>query len=80
MDIQLPEMDGLEATKRIMQAAKESNRTALIVGLTAHASEEDRRRCLNAGMVAYLAKPVQPGELLRALDDVLLDNHQANGR
>jgi PAS domain S-box-containing protein len=80
MDIQLPEMDGLEATKRIMQSAKEANRTALIVGLTAHASEEDRRRCLNAGMVAYLAKPVQPGELLRALDDVLLDNHQANGR
>ncbi|MGL4555452.1 MAG: ATP-binding protein [Gemmataceae bacterium] len=71
MDIQLPEMDGLEATQRILGAAKEAGRPALIVGLTAHASDEDRRRCLEAGMVAYLAKPVQPGELLLALDDVL---------
>jgi CheY-like chemotaxis protein len=43
----------------------------VIIGLTAHASEEDRARCLEAGMLAYLSKPVQPRDLLDIIDRAL---------
>jgi PAS domain S-box-containing protein len=71
MDVQLPEMDGLEATIQIMEHARSTGRQALIIGLTAHASEEDRIRCLEAGMLAYLSKPVQPRDLLDVIDKAL---------
>jgi signal transduction histidine kinase/ActR/RegA family two-component response regulator len=71
MDVQLPEMDGLEATIQIMEHARATGRQAVIIGLTAHASEEDRARCLEAGMLAYLSKPVHPRDLLDVIDRAL---------
>lgn len=63
MDLQMPKMDGLEATRAIRQREQAKRRHTPIVGLTASAMREDRTRCLEAGMDAYLAKPVRPEEL-----------------
>ncbi len=65
MDVQMPEMGGLEATAAIREKEKGGQRHIPIVALTAHSMKGDRDRCLAAGMDAYLAKPVQ-GEQLRA--------------
>jgi CheY-like chemotaxis protein len=71
MDVQLPEMDGVEASRLIMEEARRVGKPAVILGLTAHASPEDQQRCLEAGMAAYIAKPVQPRDLLEAMDRLL---------
>jgi len=66
MDVQMPVLDGLAATKRIRE--RESlNRSTPILALTANALEGDQRMCLEAGMDGFLAKPVQAGQLFRAL-------------
>lgn len=66
MDVRMPEMDGLEATRRI-RATLPPDRQPRVVALTAHALREDRQMCLNAGMDDYLSKPFQPAELKAAL-------------
>ena len=69
MDVQMPGLDGLEATRRIRAgAAGEAVRRVPIVALTAHAMREDEERCLAAGMDAYLAKPLDPPALFRAIE------------
>ncbi len=65
MDIQMPEMDGIEATRRLR--AKYGEATPYIIALTANAMEEDRNHTLQAGMHAYLTKPVRREELADAL-------------
>jgi CheY-like chemotaxis protein len=57
MDVQMPHMDGLEATAEIRKLGCE-RATIPIIGVTAHATEEDRRACLDAGMNDFLTKPV----------------------
>jgi PAS domain S-box-containing protein len=68
MDIQMPEMDGLEATLALRKWERQSSRHVPILAMTAHAMPGDRERCLRAGMDGYLSKPVRIGDLLRAVE------------
>jgi CheY-like chemotaxis protein len=70
MDIQMPEMDGFEATAVIRSRERARGRTLPIVAMTAHAMQGDRERCLEAGMNGYVAKPIR-------IDDVLEEIAQA---
>ncbi|HEX2754799.1 MAG TPA: GAF domain-containing protein, partial [Candidatus Limnocylindrales bacterium] len=65
MDVQMPRMDGLEATRRVR--ARWPQRAVRIVGLTANAMAGDREACLEAGMDDYVSKPIRPDELARAI-------------
>jgi two-component system, sensor histidine kinase and response regulator len=69
MDVQMPQMDGLAATRAIRQREAEAavERPLPIIGLTAHAMQGDRERCIEAGMNEYVTKPIRPDELRRAL-------------
>jgi CheY-like chemotaxis protein len=70
MDVQMPELGGLEATAIIREKEKETGTHIPIVALTAHALRGDRERCLEAGMDAYLSKPIQPQQLRDLIEDV----------
>ncbi len=71
MDMQMPEMDGFEATHQIRELQSAFGPRIPIVAMTAHAMKGDRERCLAAGMDAYLAKPIQPRELAKTLELLL---------
>jgi DNA-binding response OmpR family regulator len=65
MDVQMPEMDGLQATREIRKQL--SAEQLPIVAMTAHAMEEERRRCLDAGMNDHVSKPLDPAVLIATL-------------
>jgi CheY-like chemotaxis protein len=71
MDLQMPEMDGFEATAAIRLREKTAGGRIPIVALTAHAMEGDRQRCLDADMDGYVSKPVKAVELFEVIDRVM---------
>ncbi|HET7102045.1 MAG TPA: response regulator, partial [Terriglobia bacterium] len=71
MDIQMPEMDGLEATAAIRALEAGRPRRLPIIAMTAHAMKGDRPRFLDAGMDGYIAKPVQPQELVNVIEQTV---------
>ena len=68
MDVQMPVMNGLEATARIRREEQERGGHMPIVAMTAHAMHGDRERCLAAGMDGYLVKPMQAEDLIAAVE------------
>jgi signal transduction histidine kinase/ActR/RegA family two-component response regulator len=79
MDVQMPEMDGLEATAGIRRQEKPEARRIPILALTAYAMKGDAERCKAAGMDGYISKPVQPEELYRTILQALAKVGQASG-
>jgi CheY-like chemotaxis protein len=70
MDIQMPEMDGLEATEEIRKREEVTGKHIPIIALTAHAFEEDKKKCLETGMNAYTTKPIRVRELFAIIEDI----------
>jgi signal transduction histidine kinase/DNA-binding response OmpR family regulator len=77
MDIQMPEMDGLTATRKIRENERSSPYHVPIIAMTAHAMKGDRELCIGAGMDEYVSKPISSEALKRALAIVLLGRHDA---
>ena len=68
MDVQMPNLDGLEASLRIREKEKETGEHIPIVAMTAYAMSGDRKRCLAAGMDDYLTKPIEPEGLYQVVE------------
>ena len=79
MDVQMPNLSGLEATRAIRQSEKSTGRHLPIVAMTAHAMKGDRERCLEAGMDAYVAKPIQAAELFAAFEGLASPSSAPSG-
>ncbi|WP_114750150.1 ATP-binding protein [Pleomorphovibrio marinus] len=76
MDIQMPEMDGVEATRSIRNMGKEEIRDLPIIALTAGALKEEREKCLKAGMQDFLVKPIQINALSSVLSRYFIDSSE----
>ncbi|MDB5344975.1 MAG: hybrid sensor histidine kinase/response regulator [Schlesneria sp.] len=77
MDVQMPELDGLDATREIRQREEISGRHLPIIAMTAHAMKGDRELCLAAGMDGYLMKPIRAEQLFRQIEDATDDRRSA---
>ena len=76
MDVRMPEMDGLEATKAIRALSRPDAKTVPIVAMTANAFDEDVQRSLQAGMNAHLSKPVESEHLYKTLEELIWEKDQ----
>jgi len=72
MDVQMPEIDGFEATATIRKMEEGTGTHLPVVAMTAHAMHGDKERCLAAGMDGYVSKPINVRELLAVLESVLV--------
>lgn len=79
MDVQMPEMDGFDATRAIRERERETGEHVPIVAMTAHALKGDRERCLEAGMDDYISKPVRIKDLFDCLEKLLAALPEAGG-
>src|SRR5216683_6749679 len=68
MDVQMPELDGFEATAKIRELEKQTGKHIPIIAMTAHALKGDEQRCIEAGMDGYVSKPIRTNELYAALE------------
>jgi CheY-like chemotaxis protein len=75
MDVQMPVMDGLMATRKIREQEATAKSRLPIIALTARAMHEDESICIEAGMDAYLTKPLQSEDLFRILDALTSGQH-----
>ncbi len=73
MDVQMPEMDGFEATAAIRETERAGGRRTPIVAMTAHAMQSDEERCLQAGMNGYVSKPIDAKKLFGVISSVVRD-------
>ena len=71
MDIRMPVMDGLTATRKIRESGREDGKTVPIVAMTANVFEEDVRKSLDAGMDAHLSKPIEITQMYAVLDSMI---------
>jgi two-component system, sensor histidine kinase and response regulator len=78
MDVQMPEMDGFETTAAIRANEKSTGAHIPIIAMTAHALKGDQERCLEAGMDAYVSKPIRTAELFKIIEDQLGAAYAAN--
>ncbi|MBW2192914.1 MAG: response regulator, partial [Deltaproteobacteria bacterium] len=67
MDVQMPEMDGFEATEAIRESEKQTGQHIPIIAMTAHAMKGDRERCIESGMDDYISKPISSGSLFEKI-------------
>ena len=74
MDIRMPEMDGLEATRQIRALNRHDAGTVPVIAMTADAFEESIHEAKNAGMTAYITKPIEPGKLFETLRQYMKDD------
>lgn len=79
MDVQMPELNGLDATRQIREKEKATGQHLPIFAMTAHAMDGDRERCLEAGMDGYFAKPIEPRSLLAAIESRALPTESVSG-
>ena len=79
MDVRMPEMDGLEATKTIRKLKREDAKKVPIIAMTANAFDEDVQRSLQAGMNAHLSKPVEPERLYQTLEELIWETRENRG-
>ncbi len=75
MDVQMPEMDGLEATRLIRRMEDTRLRNIPIIAMTAHAVKGDEEMCLEAGMDAYVSKPISRSQLFQTMQNVMETKH-----
>ncbi len=71
MDIHMPQMDGLDATRKIREMEETSGERVAVIALTASAMKKDKDECLKAGMDDYIIKPINKGELIKAINRVM---------
>jgi two-component system sensor histidine kinase/response regulator len=71
MDVQMPEMDGFEATRKIRKIEEQNGGHLPIIAMTAYATEGDRERCLAAGMDDYVSKPISAVKLFKAIEALI---------